>query len=238
MTSTYKEHARICAKFYDLSTNSQDVAKFVWENVGAWVGARALFVGGMFGVAAALMERGLELVIVDYSEEMVALGRERLPSAVVKIADLETLEVGEEFDFVLVVGRVFTHMIADAQVRSALKGCAKALKIRGRLFADNYESSKIERTSYFNGIVAQSCEGSEIARISRTTRISTVPHVVRWEALYEGQSEGHPFKFADSIDHRAFTRSEFACFVEDAEMTVKNQGDNFDETSFFTVAER
>ena len=235
MNATYTKHAAICSKFYELTVDSEQVAKFVYDAVEAKPGERALFVGGMFGVAAALMARGLETVVADYSPEMVAVGRAQLSGARVVQGDLESLDVGGDFDLVLVVGRVFTHMLTESQVASALQGCHAALRSGGRIFADNYESSRIEETSYFNGTVVGKAGDTEIERRSLTKRVSELPHVIRWSATYSGVFDGAPFEFNDSIDHRAFARREFAEKLEHAGFTLLKQADNFDETSFYSV---
>lgn len=236
MTETYTKYAAICSKFYELTLDCERVAEFVCNAVEAKPRERALFVGGMFGVAAAVTERGLELVVADYSEEMVAVGKRRLPKARVVRGDLESLDVGGDFDLVLVVGRVFTHMLTDEQVASALRGCHAALRPGGRLFADNYEVNRIETTPYFNGTVRGVEYETEIERRSRTERVSDAPRVVRWEAVYSGSFAGEPFEFSDRIDHRAFSREEFAAALEAAGFEAITQADNFDETSFFSVA--
>jgi hypothetical protein len=52
MTETYSRYAHICAKFYELTLDAKGVAEFVMANSGMVTGDRALFVGGMFEVAA------------------------------------------------------------------------------------------------------------------------------------------------------------------------------------------
>jgi predicted O-methyltransferase YrrM len=238
MSDTYAKHAKICAKFYELTVHSDAVGDFIFTNSGAMPGQRALFVGGMFGVAAALIARGLALTVVDYTDEMVSIGKARLPDATVMKADLKALPFQEEFDLLFVVGRVFTHMISDSDLSLALSGCRNSLRVGGKLFADNYEDVRIEKTDYFNGLVERRDPHNQIDRISSTTQLSDQPFVVRWDARYSGQFENSTFSFQDSMDHRAYSRSEFSDKLREAGFIVSRQGDNFDETSFYTVAER
>jgi SAM-dependent methyltransferase len=238
MSNTYSHYADICTKFYELTTPPEAVAQFVFEKCHAEPGQHALFVGGMFGVAAALVNQGLQLTIVDYTDEMVELGRRRVPSATVLKSDIRELPFKGEFDLVLVVGRVLTHMTTDSDLDRALHSCRGALRGGGTLFADNYEDTKIQKTNYFNGRIEGRDSSSQILRVSTTTQISGQPLVVRWDAEYSGEFDGAPFHFRDSIDHRAFSRQEFADCLRSAGFTAITQGDNFDETSFYSVAKR
>lgn len=238
MTSTYSTHAAICAKFYTLTLDAHKVAHFVIDKAGVQPGARALFIGGMFEIAAELSLKGFELTLVDYTDEMVALAAKRLPDCRVVRADLRELCFDQEFDAIFVVGRVFTHMTTDIDLRAALESCHKALKPSGILMADNYEDTKIQVTNYFNGRIDVRDEGSVISRISSTRKVSDSPYVVNWRATYSGEIAQEPFAFDDEIDHRAFSRAEFAMHLSQFGFRVIAQGDNFDETSFYSVARR
>lgn len=236
MNNTYARHAAICAKFYELAVDRHAVEDFILQRSGVKPGHRALFVGGMFEIASCLFRHGVDLTVVDYSAEMVSVGRKHLPDVKVEVADLRSLPFENEFDFVFVVGRVFTHMISDEDLRLAVRSCHKALRRSGKLFFDNYEDSKIGLTNYFNGELCVRDETAEIRRRSTTTRLSDSPLVVLWEATYTGILDGKPIEFCDAIEHRAWSRGEIQPFLKQAGFELLAQGDNFDETSFFTLA--
>jgi len=237
MASAYTKFADICAKFYSLTLNSSQVSQFVFQASKASAGEKTLFVGGMFDVAAGLVKSGLDITVVDYSQEMVAVGRKALPRVPVKQADLAALPFNNEFDLIVVIGRVFTHMISDVQLSSAIAGCSKALRPNGRLLVDNYEDSRIRKTSYFNGRIECDGKNCHIIRESKTTLVSAAPFIVRWDARYSGHYDQRSFEFSDSMEHRAFSRSEFSTCLERGGFQVIEQGDNFDETSFYTLAQ-
>jgi SAM-dependent methyltransferase len=234
--STYSTHAAICAKFYDLTLSGESVSKFVFEKSESKPGDAGLFVGGMFEVAKGLCNKGVDLTVVDYTDEMVAVGKAKLPGVRVEKADLRHLSYEGQFDIVFVVGRVFTHMISQEDLFRGLSACRRSLRPGGRLFFDNYEDSKIQVTSYFNGTAEAGESDTLILRKSSTTRVSESPYVVRWDAEYSGTFEGEKFSFSDSMDHRAFSRMEVCRLLPDFGFEVLVQGDNFDETSFFTLA--
>lgn len=192
----------------------------------------------MYHVAASLVNLGFNLTCVDYSDEMVEFGRKRLPSSRVIKADLRDLPFEKEFDIIFVIGRVFTHMISDEDLSSAIQACWKSLRSDGTLLADNYEDIRIQHTSYFNGLIEGISPLGHISRRSRTESISDSPRVVKWFAEYSGTYKGEEFQFEDSMPHRAFSRSEFKNYLETANFEVLSQGDNFDETSFFTLARK
>jgi ubiquinone/menaquinone biosynthesis C-methylase UbiE len=235
-SDTYSTYAEICSRFYDLTLDSRAVGDFVVAKARASAGNRVLFVGGMFQVAAQLQSKGLELTAVDNTDEMVAVGTKQLSSSRVLKADLRSLPFDNEFDIVFVVGRVFTHMTTDEDLTQALASCRRALTNSGKLFADNYQDTRIQITNYFNGRISVGDERSKIVRDSTTERMSESPCVVTWRAEYSGELEGSPFRFSDSIEHRAFSREEFSRYLSTAGFRVEEQGDNFDETSFYSLA--
>lgn len=187
-------------------------------------------------MARGLSVRGLHMTVVDYTDDMVEVGRGKLPGIRVEKADLRSLPYSAEFDSVFLIGRVFTHMTSDDDLAMALTACRRALKKDGRLFFDNYEDSKIQRTDYFNGLVKCSDVETSIERRSTTTKISDTPYVVRWDATYSGRFNGTSFSFSDSIPHRAFSRSEISRILPEFGFALMCQGDNFDDTSFYTLA--
>jgi SAM-dependent methyltransferase len=238
MTSTYSKQAKICTKFYELTLDTNLVGEFVFSKSRVEAGQKALFVGGMFEIARFLANQGLDLRIIDYTEEMVEIGKEALPHLEISKADLRQLPFTNMFDYIFVVGRVFTHMISDEDLISALNSCHRSLKEGGRLFFDNYEDSKIQVTNYFNGTINCSDTNIKITRSSSTELISNKPFVVDWSATYTGIHEGQEFEFSDSMHHRAWSRNEILGYIDKTAFKILDQGNNFDETSFYNLAEK
>lgn len=238
MQKTYDIHAEVCAEFYRLSIDSVAAARFIWEHSRARKGESALFVGGMFDIAARLAQLGLDVTVVDYSSSMVEAGRRLHPQMSFSVADLRSLPYRARFDIVYVVGRVFTHLLTKDELHQGLSSCYTALVDGGRLFFDNYEDTLIQQTDYFNGEIVCRDETVQIRRSSKTTLLSQSPYIVRWDARYTGSLQGSAFDFTDSMEHRAFSRSEVAAAVEEETFRLVAQGANFDDTSFFTLAAR
>ena len=237
MSNTYREYGEICAKFYQLTLDSNAVAAFLFQNSPVRPSEKALFVGGMFDIAGALQKHGVETTVVDYTPEMVALGRKTLPLMKVEQADLKALPYENEFDHLFVVGRVFTQMISDEDLLLALLSCRKTLRGGGHLFFDNYEDLKIRVTPYFNGTVRAESADCTIERTSTTRLLSESPYVVLWQARYKGNIQGRYFDFSDAMEHRAWSRSEILPFLQESQFQLIRQGSNFDETSFFSLAQ-
>ena len=147
---TYSSFSDICTKFYDLIVDLEEVANFVLSNVKPYPTKNSLFVGGFFMVAKVLAKAGWALTVVDYTDEMVEEDKKRLPGVTVEKADLKDLPYENQFECIFVIGRVFTHMLTSADVNQALQSLHSSRKPGGILFFDNYESSKIQVTNYFN----------------------------------------------------------------------------------------
>ena len=167
---------------------------------------------------------------------MVLQGISRLPSTRVMKADLRDLPFENQFDSIFVIGRVFTHMLTNDDARSALGSLQRSLKNGGVVFMDNYEDSKIRETDYFNGRITVSNSNIEIVRDSSTEFVSEQPYIVNWSAEYRWKENGRVGHFKDQMLHRAFSRRELAKMLEKNGLTVVTQGDNFDDTSFYTLA--
>src|SRR5277367_50349 len=134
MNQTYGTNSGICTRFYDLVYDADQVAQFVLDKVSSLPVKKGLFIGGMFLIARQMISRGVELTISDYSDEMIAQGKRRLPDAEFVRADLKSLPFENQFDSIFVVGRVFTHMLTDSDAQNAMRGIHRSLKSGGFIF--------------------------------------------------------------------------------------------------------
>ncbi len=236
MTKTYSSNSYVCAKFYDLVVDPKEVADFVFSKVVDYKPENCLFAGGFFLVARELQKLGLTITLVDYSDDMINKAHKRLSNTGTVVADLRELPFKEEFDAVFVIGRVFTHMLSPEDSSNALKSIHQSLKPGGLALVDNYEDNKIQVTRYFNGAITVSDSAVEIVRKSSTNLISRDPLIVNWRATYHLSSNGKFRTFDDEMKHRAFSRAEIQNLFEKHGFEIFSQGDNFDDTSFFTLA--
>jgi len=237
-TGLYSDLAKICVKFYDLVIDARGVADFVDRRISRFKPEKVLFIGGFFLVAKELIEKGYSLTIADYTEEMVEEGKKRLPGTRVVKADIRDLPFENEFDAVVVIGRVFTHMYTDDDLRKALQSIGKSLKTGGILLFDNYEDTKITRTNYFNGRISVKDDDTEIIRDSSTEMVSETPFIVNWKATYTVKEDGKVQKFDDAFEHRAFSRQEIENVVGKNGFKQIEVGDNFDDTSFYSIVQK
>ncbi len=238
MTATYSDFARICTLFYDYTNNAEATAKFVEKKIERFRPKKVLFIGGFFLVAKELARKGYDLTVVDYTVEMVREAKIRLPGVKIFKADMRGLPFINEFDAIISAGRVFTHMLNDEDAGKALASFEKSLNHSGILFIDNYEDSKIMKTNYFNGKVSAKGPEIKITRESQTEQISKKPFVVNWKAKYSVEENGKKSEYRDEMEHRAFSREERRALLGKSGFEVLEQGNNFDETSFYTIARK
>ncbi|MBW2965507.1 class I SAM-dependent methyltransferase [Candidatus Woesearchaeota archaeon] len=235
----YSNLAKICVKFYDLSINHIEVAGFFNEKISKFKPNKILFIGGFFKVAKELIKKGYDVVVVDYTDEMVEEGKKRLPETKVIKGDIRDLPFENEFDTIMVIGRVFTHMYSDEDIKNSLQSIRKSLKPNGILIFDNYEDTKIMKTNYFNGKIEVKDGEIEIARNSSTEFISEKPFIINWKATYiVKEKKGEIHRFNDEMKHRAFSRKEIKEFLEKNGFEHVEEGDNFDETSFYSIGRK
>ncbi|MCB0319800.1 MAG: class I SAM-dependent methyltransferase [Bdellovibrionales bacterium] len=233
---TYNAHSHHCARFYDLVIDPKQVASFVFDILSKHQPHYCLFVGGFFLVAKELQKLGLELVVADYSEEMVYEGLNRIPNINIVCSDIRDLPFNNAFDAVIIIGRVFTHMLTDDDCNRALKSISRSLRSGGILLFDNYETLKIQATDYFNGTVTVHDGTDSIERTSTTALISNAPTIVSWTATYRTTIGGETSTFTDQMQHRSFTRKEVKYILEENNFALLSEGKSFDETSFYALA--
>ncbi|MBN8779902.1 class I SAM-dependent methyltransferase [Thiobacillus sp.] len=141
-------------------------------------GERILDLGcGTGDIAAAMAERGAQVVGVDASPAMIANASERFPRHDFRVADAATLPFEAEFD------AVFSHAVLHwvARAEDAARGIARALKPGGRFIAE------------FGG--HRNCEALETAFADALKRIAgrdyrspwTFPRLPDYTALLENQ---------------------------------------------------
>ena len=234
----YSGLAGICTKFYDLSIDAKRAADFIDSRINKFGLKDILFIGGFFLVAKELVDKGYNVTVADYTDEMVDEGKKRLPKTRIVKADIRKLPFNQEFDAVLVIGRVFTHMLSNEDVNDALLGIRKSLKPKGILFFDNYEDNKIMKTSYFNKRVQAKKGNIKIIRDSSTELISKKPFIVNWKATYIVTENNKSREFNDEMAHRAFSRQEIKELLEINGFKQLENGNNFDETSFYAIAQK
>jgi SAM-dependent methyltransferase len=91
---------------------------------------------GTGGHAALLTERGYTVLGVDRSEDMLRAARERGGAARYVLGDITRLELGEQFDAVVIMFAVLGYQLTNADVQAVLAGARKHLKPGGLLFGD------------------------------------------------------------------------------------------------------
>ncbi|MBS3106548.1 methyltransferase domain-containing protein [Candidatus Woesearchaeota archaeon] len=230
----YSELASLCANFYDHLIDAKSVADFVEKRISRFHPKELLFIGGFFSVAKELEKRGYSLTVIDYTDEMAAEARKRLPGTRIIKADIRNLPFRNEFDAVLAIGRVFTHMGSDEDAKKALQSMKAALKQGGILLFDNYEDTKIGKTPYFTDVVKVKKGDSEIVRTSSLVTLSKNHYL--WKSDYEFKEGKEKKIFHDEMEHRAFSRNEIRNVLVENGLAFIEDGDNFDETSFYTLA--
>jgi SAM-dependent methyltransferase len=85
-------------------------------------------------VAIELHRRGLDVVGVDISPEMLATARRAAPALDWHVADLATLDLGRSFDAVVLAGNV-VHFVAPGSQAAVVERCADHVAPGGALVA-------------------------------------------------------------------------------------------------------
>lgn len=134
---------REIAPFYDAELAYRDDLPF-WRTVAAEsAGGHVLELGAGTGAVTAQLAPQARLVVgVDLSDELLALGRERLrrwPQASLLRADMRRLPLSplqQPFDLIVAANDPLSHLTEDADRDTVLQGVARLLAPGGRFILD------------------------------------------------------------------------------------------------------
>lgn len=112
-----------------------DLVSRLLESYGHDPGASVLDAGcGTGRVAIELKRRGLEVVGVDLDSAMLAEAKKKAPGLCWLHGDLCNLDLGQQFDLVLLAGNVMIFLAPDTEA-AVLANLARHLKPKGLLLA-------------------------------------------------------------------------------------------------------
>ncbi len=233
----YSELAKVTHTFYRLNFDHKAIADIIEKHLAGR--KKIVYFGGFVHVARILQDRGYDLTFVDYTQEMINEAKKvLLPTKFVQ-SDMRELNLTEQYDGIILMGRVVTYMHSDNDMMKALEAFKQNLNTGGRLIFDNYDTNKINTTDYFTGCVEIKENNTQFRRISKINMISKVPALFSWDCIYEEEKDGKTKNWEDN-EHilRAMRRDEIKGFIESAGLKFIENADNFESISFITVAEK
>ena len=95
---------------------------------------------GTFALDLPLLRRGYRVIGRDLSKDMIRVARHRLAgagrTADVGVADMRTIDLPQRFDAILCLGTAFNYLVTASDVRRALAGFRRHLRVGGVLVLD------------------------------------------------------------------------------------------------------
>jgi len=235
----YSKLAEACHLFYKLYFPHEKISSIIDGYLKKFNCRKIIFFGGLIYVAKILQNKGYEMTFVDYTREMVDEAKKVLCNVKFVISDMKTLKLQEKYDAVVLIGRILTYMYTDKDVLKALNALKDNLKNFGIILMDNYETDKIDKGNYFNGIVKVEDKNLTIRRISKMNRQQILPALYKWDCIYEKMENGKKEVYEDK-NHilRAFTKEEIEELIEKSGLKFIENTANFEKRSFITVAQK
>lgn len=146
--------------------------------------ASILEVGCGAGQLLSLLDTEYEHVVgIDLHDEMAAIARAAVPTVDVITGDMMTLVLDEQFDAVVMLGRVFPHALTDEAATRLLANCRAHLAPEGRIVFNTFDLRGLE-----DGYVSEDTYISDVYEVRRTLRsFVTDESTGRWgfDATYE-----------------------------------------------------
>jgi len=152
---------------------------------------RVLEIGcGAGNLAPYFLRAGYDYTGMDRAEPMLRIARREQREARFVQGDMRRFSSRRKFDAIVIVGRSFTYMTTNENVRSALRCCRQALRPGGVLIFDNFDASGI-----FTDFRARSVERFRVGdkRITRRSVGSwnlTTGWTWNWDAAYVVEAGG------------------------------------------------
>lgn len=235
----YSNLANVCHNFYRLYFPHQKIALLIDNYLKKYNCKKIVFIGGLVYVAKILKEKGYEITFVDYTQEMIREAKKVLKDVTFAVSDMRELNLREEYDAVILMGRIFTYLYTNKDVKLTLNAFRKNLKNSGIILIDNYETDKIDKDNYFNGTVELEDGNITIRRISKMIKKKNLPSLYKWDCIYEEIKNGKRNVYEDN-NHilRGFSKEEMKKLIEENNLIFIKNADNFEEKSFITLAQK
>lgn len=174
-----------------------------------------LEVGCGTGQLLALLDDEYDHVVgVDLNEEMVAFAREAAPAAEVIAADMKTVDLGTDFDAIVMLGRVFPHARTDEEGSELLRNCYAHLQPGGVIVFNTFDVRGLK-----DGHMAEETFSSPDYSVTRTTEgFVTDFEAGRWgftaEYTITDQETGETAVTDETMHLRAHSPSELEAYLE------------------------
>lgn len=172
----YSSLAPVYEFIYDRHFDYDDQLAVVQEAVPA--DATSILEGGCgTGQLLSLLDTEYDRVVgVDVNKEMAGFAREAAPDADVLTADMTTANLDEQFDAVVMLGRVLPHFTTDEEATQLLANCHAHLVPGGVIVCNTFDVRGLE-----DGHVNEDTFASEDYTVARTlTGFVTDVDTGRW----------------------------------------------------------
>jgi SAM-dependent methyltransferase len=144
-----------------------DLLERVFRTYGSGPVRRILDLGcGTGNHAVPLAERGYEVVGVDRSPDMLARARARGSSARFELGDLRDVDLGEQFDAVVMMFAVLGYQLTNADVLAALGAARRHLHPGGLFFADAWYGPAVLRERPSDRVKVLDTPAGQVIRVA------------------------------------------------------------------------
>ncbi|XOB41833.1 MAG: class I SAM-dependent DNA methyltransferase [Candidatus Nealsonbacteria bacterium] len=239
LPNLYKgKFAELYDLFYEKHWNYPVIASLFEKHLRNYKVKSVLHVGSGPGrLTKILKKKGFQITALDNSKDLNKIFKTINPDVKVIHCDMRKINTKDRFDAIILIGRTFTHLVKDKDIKKALKCFNKVLKDKSVLIFDNFEAEKMLKKQIFKPEEAVKNRGHIITRTSSFHIISKKPTIVRW--FYSFEVDGKKSKIYQTNDLiRGFSPEELKRFLNKANFKVLKFAPNFDSKSFITVAQK
>jgi len=224
--------------FYEKHWNYPVIASLFEKHLNRYKVKTILHVGSGPGrLTKILKNKGFQMTALDSSKDLNRIFKKTNPDIKIIQCDMRKIDIKEKFDAVILIGRTFTHLIKDEDVKKTFKCFYKLLKDEGVLIFDNFKADKMLKRQIFKSEETVKNRGQIITRTSSFHIISKKPTLVRW--FYSFEIDGKKSEIYQTNDIiRGFSTEELKRFLNEANFNNIEFAPNFDDKSFITIAQK
>ena len=199
----YKFYAALCK-----SKNAQNILE-----IGCGTG----------NLAARFSKDFQEYLGLDYSENMLALARQKNPESSFVQGDMRNFSLTKKFDAALITGRSINYILTNSDLHSTFSSIFGALHSKGCIIFDFIDAIRFIPYISINQWVKHESfvEGSHYSRESISYLEKGMENIINWSAdYYLNEDNGKVLLGNDSSLFRVFGKSEITSYLEESGFKV------------------
>jgi len=232
------------SKYYDLFGSKDDIG--FYKELAVRHGRKALELGvGTGRVAIELAKARVKIWGIDSSAYMLNVARQKLTKesasvrqrVVLKLRDMRTFKLGENFPFIYIAGSTFEHCITKKYQKKCLNSVYDALEEQGTLAFD-VSQPKLDKPTSSWWIDRRALDKDEVVRTifsRRNPQTSLVSVNLFFDVYHRGELRKRYYEYGEAL---LSSKHDIETMLKNVGFKLKEVYGNFDKSAYNETSER